>query len=301
VDLSDVVRTDYASKGFAVIRKAVDPDLLAEVRAHVEWLQAKFPGLRPEHLHHPLMRDDAFWAYLVCHVRLTDVARRFLGPDLACFTAHYICKPPRDGLPVLWHQDGAYWKLAPMEALTVWLAVDRSHRGNGCLEMIPGSHRVAIAPPVLRAGADNMLSSEVDAGLVDEWAERAGIEHVELDPGDLSIHHPNILHRSQPNRSNERRCGLDIGYISTATRIENRGLYMNPWLVSGRARGGVNTYCRLPTYDPASSIDFAERAAWDELARARNQEHPSRDPAVDEAPLDLALRMMARLEAGTVA
>lgn len=125
----------YERDGFAIFRNVLGPDLIAEARAHIEWLGRRYPDLRPEHYHHPLMRDDAFWVRLVTDSRLLDIAELFVGPDIACFTSHYICKPARDGHPVLWHQDGAYWDLRPMRAVALWLAIDRSEPENGCLRM----------------------------------------------------------------------------------------------------------------------------------------------------------------------
>ncbi|MEU0438110.1 hypothetical protein ABZ153_42360 [Streptomyces sp. NPDC006290] len=90
---------EYAEQGFSIIRNVVPQDLLEEVSAHVDWLTRKYPDLRPEHFHHPLIRNDAFWARLVSDPRLVDIAAFFLGPDLACFTAHYICKPPTTDSP----------------------------------------------------------------------------------------------------------------------------------------------------------------------------------------------------------
>ncbi|MFG2531416.1 phytanoyl-CoA dioxygenase family protein [Streptomyces sp. NPDC048516] len=292
----DQAAAAYEEHGFAIIRNVIPEDLLAEARAHVEWLTAKYPELRPEHFHHPLIRNDAFWVRLISDPRLVDIGEHFLGPDLACFTAHYVCKPPYDGHPVLWHQDGAYWKLTPMNALTVWLAIDESTTRNGCLRMIPGSHKLPLHEPSLRTDQPNMLFSEADSGLVDEWAEQQGIVDIELNPGDVSIHHPHLLHCSEANTSPKRRCGLDIGYISTATRIESDGLYLDPVLVRGTRAEGVNNYRDLPRYSPGESIPFAGHETWND----RPGVAPAGPPA-GEAPLTTTERMIERLREGTVA
>ncbi|MEU4335672.1 phytanoyl-CoA dioxygenase family protein [Micromonospora lupini] len=289
------VLEDYRDNGFAVLRGVVDTDLLAELDQHVTWLGHKYPDLRPEDYHHPLMRDDAFWVRTVTDPRLVDVAEAVLGPDLALFTAHYVCKPPRDGRPVLWHQDGAYWNLEPMEALTVWLAVDPSTRANGCLRIIPGSHRIPLFAPESRNDVPNMLRSATAPAVVDEWAAKAGIVDIELAPGDVSIHHPNILHCSKPNTSAMRRCGLDMGFMSTATAISNHGLYLDPILVRGRAVPGVNRYRDRPRYVSGESIEFRGHETWN----ARLADRPAA-AVPDESPLEITHRMIERLKAGTV-
>ncbi|MFF5176173.1 phytanoyl-CoA dioxygenase family protein [Micromonospora sp. NPDC000089] len=289
---------EYATQGFAIIRNVIPQDLLAEVGSHVEWLMRKYPDLRPEHFHHPLIRNDAFWVRLVTDKRLAAIGKHFLGPDIACFTAHYICKPAFTGQAVLWHQDGAYWKLDPMEALTVWLAVDESTTENGCLRIIPGSHEIPLYQPSPRTDEPNMLFSAADEDLVQSWVQKRGIVDIELNPGDVSIHHPHILHCSEPNVSPKRRCGLDIGYISTSTRISSNGLYLDPIVVAGEAREGINNYRDYPLYQPGESMPFKGQDEWN----ARFQSEPSVSPDLpDETPLETTQRMIARLRDGTVA
>ncbi|MEV7189629.1 phytanoyl-CoA dioxygenase family protein [Kitasatospora sp. NPDC093102] len=292
---------EYAEQGFSVIRDVVPPEVLEEVRAHVEWLTRKYPDLRPEHFHHPLIRNDAFWARLVSDPRLVDIAEFFLGPDLACFTAHYICKPPHDGQPVLWHQDGAYWALEPMEALTVWLAVDESTTENGCLRMIPGSHRLPLHKPSSRTDKPNMLFSTSDEDLVEEWVRKAGVVDIELRPGDVSIHHPHLLHCSEANTSPKRRCGLDIGYISTTTRIRSEGIYLDPLLVRGADTDGLNGYRRFPAYQENETIPFAGQDGWNEkVARLNGALAPRSGGFPEESPIETTRHMIDRLREGTV-
>lgn len=300
MSILEQVAGEYSEQGFSIIRNVVPPDLLGEARTHVAWLTERYPDLRPEHLHHPLIRNDAFWARLVSDPSLVDIAEYFLGPDIACFTAHYICKPALDGQPVLWHQDGAYWKLDPMRALTVWIAIDECTSANGCLRMIPGSHRLPLSEPNRRTSTPNMLFSSSDENLVREWSERQGVVEVELNPGDVEIHHPNILHSSGPNSSTRRRCGLDVGYIPASTSIRSDGLYLNPLLVRGQPVPGVNTYRSYPDYRPDETIPFAGREKWSEEVAGRNSAL-RQDAAVDgESPLEATYRMIDRLREGSV-
>ena len=299
MSILEKARTEYEERGFSIIRNVISADLLEETKSHVAWLTDRYPELRPEHLHHPLIRNDAFWVRLVSDPRLVDIAEFFLGQDIACFTAHYICKPPYDGQPVLWHQDGAYWKLDPMRALTVWVAVDESTTENGCLRVIPGSHRLPLYQPIRRTDSPNMLFSVSDEKLVKEWTERHGIIDIELNPGDVEIHHPNVLHCSEPNTSARRRCALDIGYIPTTTRILSDGLYLNPLLVRGEPTAGINTYRRYPAYVAGETIPFEGMREWDEKVAGRNAK-TAVDDAEAESPLDATHRMIDRLREGTV-
>jgi len=295
------IAADYRNQGFAIIRKVIDTALIQETCKHVTWLTEKYPDLRPEHLHHPLIRNDAFWVRLITDSRLVNLAEYFTGPNLACFTAHYICKPPYDGQPVLWHQDAAYWSLEPMNALTIWLAVDASNTENGCLRMMPGSHRIPVQAPSLRTDYPNVLFSASDDELVSRLAAEAGIVDIELEPGDVSIHHPHILHCSGPNVSPTRRCGLDIGYIPTLTRITSDGLYLDPILVRGYPVSSINSYRRYPSYIPCETIPFDGHEQWNDQAEAFNRRvNFADDPVRTEPPIEVVQRMMTRLQEGTV-
>jgi phytanoyl-CoA hydroxylase len=213
-EATDVLEA-FDRDGYVVFRDVLDADLVAEASAHVEWLQRRHPDLRPEHLGHFLVRDDPFWVRLVSDDRLVDLAELFVGPDVALFASHYISKPPFDGREVRWHQDAAYWPLEPMEVVTVWLAIDESTPENGCMRVIPGTHKgpdVRLRP--IADPDDAVLPYEADT----EVDESRAVDLV-LQAGDCEVHHPGIMHGSTANLSPKRRCGLTIRYIPTSTRI----------------------------------------------------------------------------------
>ncbi len=232
----------YNRDGYVIARNVIDADLIREASDHVEWLTKKNPDRRPEQLWQDLIPQDPFWVRLVGDDRLLDVAQEFIGPNIALFASHYISKPPRDGMAVLWHQDGSYWPLEPMNVVTVWLAVDDSTPENGCMRVIPGTQHLKLQKPQERKDVTNVLNSAIDPSFVDE----SKAVDVILKAGDVSIHHPNVIHGSNANLSPRRRCGLNIRYIPTTTRITC------PWgcdfLLRGKAVPGINDYKPYPRY-----------------------------------------------------
>jgi ectoine hydroxylase-related dioxygenase (phytanoyl-CoA dioxygenase family) len=239
----------YEKEGYVVVRDALDGDLVAAAARHVDWLLAQHGERRGEDLGHDLVADDPFWLRLVADPDLLDLASLFVGPDVALFASHYICKPAGDGRAVLWHQDAGYWPLEPMRVVTLWLAVDPSTVTNGCLRVLPGSHHHGVHELRARDDVDSVFGSE-SAVEVDE----AAAVDVELAPGDVEIHHPNLLHSSRPNCSDRRRCGLTIRYIPTSTAIVGDE---QPFASAFHLRGdpGVNLYQRWPTFDAARHFD----------------------------------------------
>jgi len=238
---------DYERDGFTIFRDVIDSELVSRASDHVEWLLAGNPEVRGEGLEMQALPQDPFWVSLVSDPRLLDIAERFLGPDIGLFASHYFCKPAHTGQAVLWHQDAAYWPLEPMDVITLWLAIDDSTPENGCVRVVPGSHREQVHELRARDDVDNVLGSEA-AATVDE----ADAVDLSLRAGDVEVHHPNILHASNANTSPHRRCGLTIRYIPTSTKI-----LLPSWPTAYHLRGerGANEWRTPPAFDP--SLHFA--------------------------------------------
>jgi phytanoyl-CoA hydroxylase len=241
-DQGTALRHAYDIEGYVVVRQVLDADLVAQAGRHVDWLLARHPDLRGEDLGTDLVADDPFWLRLVSDDRLLDLAEAFVGPDLALFASHYLAKPARSGRAVLWHQDAAYWPLEPMEVISLWLAVDPSTTENGCMRVVPRSHRGEVHGLRDRDDVANVLGSESSVAVDESTAV-----DIVLAPGDVAIHHPNLMHGSGPNRSGVRRCGLTIRYIPTTTRILTDG---EPFPSAFHLRGqpGDNLYQPWPTF-----------------------------------------------------
>lgn len=250
------VRKSFERDGYVIFRKVIDPALINEVNGHVAWLQERHPDVRPEQLGHTYLTDDPFWVRLVGDDRLLRIAETFVGPDIALFASHYISKPPHSGQPVLWHQDAAFWPLEPMEVVTLWLAVDPSTRANGCVRLIPGSHHLDVAQMRENTEVESVLGREIAVDV----DESKAVDMV-LAPGDVEVHHPNIVHGSEANSSPYRRCGLTIRYIPTSTKIVADE---QPWPSAFHLRGdpGVNRYQPRPRYVAGRHYAFADADRW---------------------------------------
>jgi ectoine hydroxylase-related dioxygenase (phytanoyl-CoA dioxygenase family) len=251
------IREQFDEQGYVVVRDVLDADLVGEAGNHVEWLMKNNPGRRPEQLWQDLVANDPFWVRLISDDRLLDVAQEFIGPNIALFASPYPSKPPRDGMPVLWHQDGSYWPLEPMEVVTLGLAVDDSTPENGCMRVIPGTQHLQLQKLNERKDVKNVLNSEIDPKFVDE----SKAVDVILKAGDVSVHHPNIIHGSNANNSPKRRAGLTIRYIPTSTRITKA-----PWpcdfLLRGSAVPGINDYKPRPKYIAGKHMSFRGCEQW---------------------------------------
>jgi Phytanoyl-CoA dioxygenase (PhyH) len=170
---------------------------------------------------------------LLTHPRIVAYVRDLLGDDVIAWGSHYFCKMPRDGKSVAWHQDASYWPLTPSKAVTVWLAIDDADRENACMRFIPGTHHVGHLTYRMTEDADQtVLNQEV------ENVERYGQPvDVELKAGEISIHSDLLLHGSEGNRSDRRRCGLTLRYCAADVRAYE-GWNAKGVIVSGRDPSG---------------------------------------------------------------
>ena len=252
---------EFEETGYTIFRNVLDQDLIAEASGHIDWLLKSNPGIRPEQLHNDLMTDDPFWVRLVSDDRLLDIAEAFIGPNIALFASHYIAKRPRDGQSVLWHQDGSYWPLEPMDVVTLWLAIDRSDRENGCMRVLPGTqHAKLVSEDEMEKVDDgsNVLGTGIRP---DELPVDSAVDLI-LDPGDVSVHHPNLIHGSDGNTSARWRRGLTIRYIPATTRIITDDVWPSAFMLRGQPVEGINTYRPRPAYREGVHMPFNDATKW---------------------------------------
>jgi len=149
---------------------------------------------------------------LVRDERILGPVEELLGPNLLCWGASFFAKRAHDPGMVTWHQDSTYWGLSKPDIVTAWVAFTPSHRENGCMRVIPGSHTVDQLPHRDTYDPDNLLTRGQEVAVeVDE----AQAVDVVLQPGQFSLHHVRLVHGSKPNTSDNPRIGFAIRYLPT--------------------------------------------------------------------------------------
>jgi Phytanoyl-CoA dioxygenase (PhyH) len=232
-------------------------ELLRRMRASLERLVAARTDIRPDfialpHVPWPGGEDIAreFFEHST-HPAFLDLAEQVIGPDLILWGTTVFCKPPVEGLEVPWHQDGQYWPIRPRATVTLWIALDDATPENGCMRVIPGSHRMGEFGHEVSDREDLVLNNVLSDPRLDVGAAR----DVALEAGQLSLHDVGIVHGSQPNRSGRRRAGFAIRYMPS-TSLFDRSLQMGTgsntapvefarrpiWLVRGVDRHGGNDF-----------------------------------------------------------
>jgi non-haem Fe2+, alpha-ketoglutarate-dependent halogenase len=184
--------------------------------------------------------DQRFVWELAVHPAVLDTVEAVLGPDILLLATHFFCKYPSPDMAtaeekfVAWHQDVTYWGLEPPRAVTAWYAVDGSDRENGCMRVIPASHRGGIREHGRADRAGNLLSINQEAPVTAD--EEAGAVDLELRAGEISLHDGMLIHGSNPNRSSRRRCGLTLRYVAPDVRQLTENSQGRTW-AAVRVRG----------------------------------------------------------------
>jgi non-heme Fe2+,alpha-ketoglutarate-dependent halogenase len=152
---------------------------------------------------------------IATHPRILDAVEAILGPDILIWGSTFFIKAARSESYVSWHQDLRYWGLDGDAEVSAWVALSPADKVSGCMRFVPGSHSRDMLPHRDTFADDNLLTRGQEA-TVDIAEEETVL--VPLEPGQASLHHGKLLHSSGPNRSDDRRIGFAINYVSPDMR-----------------------------------------------------------------------------------
>jgi ectoine hydroxylase-related dioxygenase (phytanoyl-CoA dioxygenase family) len=205
-------RAAYERDGFVLIRSLFDTEEIALLRGAIETdpqlhaslydrNDASGKATRMATWNHP---GDSVYGLAARSHRVVDTMEEMLGGEVYHYHSKLTAKEPRDGGAWEWHQDYGYWYhngcVFPYMA-SVMVALDKTTRENGCLQVIRGSHHAGRVEhgvlPGQQVGADPRRVEEMLKSLELVYAERG--------PGDGLFFHANVMHRSDQNRSENRR------------------------------------------------------------------------------------------------
>lgn len=216
----------FSREGYVIARNLADEALLMEMqRATLDGLRREigpveyeadlqYPGAPQSlsaqggrtirRLKNALCRHPAFGEWLG-HPALVNRLRQLVGPDLVVPLAHHNCimtKQPEFSSDTGWHQDIRYWSYTRPELVSVWLALGTETLSNGCLHLIPGTHRMTFERhrfdedlffrPQLPENAD-LIATKVPA---------------ELNPGDVLFFHCRTFHAASRNYTTDPKFSL---------------------------------------------------------------------------------------------
>ena len=204
----------YKDKGFISPLDALTKDEAEEVKSEIEFIEKKWPnkleGLGRNYVH----LISPIFDKVVHNSKILDAVESIIGKNiLACGTTLFVKDPDETGF-VSFHQDAKYIGLEPHNWVTAWIAVTDSNKENGCMRMWSGTHKTDLKNHTEKF--DYKKGNLLTRGQTVENVPLEETEPVVLKAGQMSLHHPRIVHGSGVNKSKERRIGFVIqSYIGS--------------------------------------------------------------------------------------
>ena len=240
--LSDQQIKFYNEKGYVAPIDVLSIQEANEIREEIETIEKKWPnaleGLGRNYVHmiSPVLNN-------VClNNKILDAVESIIGKNiLICGTTLFI-KNANEKEFVSFHQDAKYIGLEPHNWVTAWIAITDSNEDNGCMRMWPGSHKNNLRYHNQKFDQNNLLTRG-------QTVEDVPIEDtvpIILKAGQMSLHHPTIVHGSGINKSKDRRIGFVVqSYIGDNVDQVLGKIYVQ--IARGKDRYKLHEYSNIPT------------------------------------------------------
>ena len=239
--LSDQQIKFYNEKGYISPIDVFSTKEAKEIRDEIENIEKKWPnfleGLGRNYVHiiSPIFNKACL------NKRMLDAVESIIGKNiLICGTTLFIKNANEKGF-VSFHQDAKYIGLEPHNWVTAWVAITDANENNGCMRMWPGSHKNNLKHHNQKFDANNLLTR----GQTIENVPIKETEPVILKAGQMSLHHPTIVHGSGINKSNDRRIGFVVqSYIGDNVNQVLGKMFVQ--LARGKDRYKYHQYSNIP-------------------------------------------------------
>ena len=202
----------YEDEGFVSPIDIFSKEKAKEIRNEIELIEKDMPkeleksGRYNAHLISPLLDE------VTHNPKILNAVESLIGKNiLVCSTTLFIKNPHEKGF-VSYHQDAKYIGLEPHNWVTAWVAITDSNEENGCMKMWSGSHKDNLKDHDQMFNEGNLLTR----GQTINNVPKEKVKSLVLKAGQMSLHHPKVVHGSELNKSNDRRIGFVIqSYIGT--------------------------------------------------------------------------------------
>ena len=241
-NLSDQQINFYNEKGYVAPIDVLSKKEANEIRQEIEIIEKKWPnalegiGRNYVHLISPVFNK-------VClNNKILDAVESIIGKNiLICGTTLFIKNANEKGY-VSFHQDAKYIGLEPHNWVTAWIAVTDSNEKNGCMRMWTGSHKGDVKNHKQKFDENNLLTrGQTIANVPIEKTDP-----VILKAGQMSLHHPTVVHGSGLNKSNDRRIGFAVqSYIGSNVDQVIGKMYVQ--LARGEDNYKFHEYSKIPS------------------------------------------------------
>ena len=225
------LKNEFFDKGFVNKIKIFDKDFTSKIyNEYLEFLNSNqnranlVEHKSKTHLYFP-------WANEIIHnKKLLDYVEKIIGPNFFCWNSLIFHKYPNSKYFVSMHQDQNYWGIIHDKALSVQLAISESTEENGCLKLIPFSHKNNLTHKDL-ASKYNILAR--GQSISQEDYKKDVLKNIDLESGVCCIFFGNIVHGSYENNSSSHRMLFTMRFLTTDNKIQEKFYYNHATLVRG--------------------------------------------------------------------
>ena len=252
----------YKNKGYISPVNALSSIEAKEIRDEIEKIEKNWPkaleGINRNYVHliSPVFNK-------VClNKNILDAVESIIGKNiLICGTTLFIKNPKEKGF-VSFHQDAKYIGLEPHNWVTVWVAITDANEKNGCMRMLSGSHKENLRHHEEKFDENNLLTR----GQTIKNVSLDKTEPVILKAGQMSLHHPKIVHGSGLNYSDDRRIGFVIqSYIGSNVDQVLGKMYVQK--ARGEDKYKYHEYSNIPSELMGKEEVISQNRANEELSK----------------------------------
>ena len=240
------LKSQFEEDGYFSPLRLFDKSTALSYREILETVEQKTGSLNYRYKIHTVL-DIAY--KIATNKELLDSVEALLGPNILLYNTSFVIKEPNSKAHISWHQDLTYWGFNDDKQVAAWIALSDATEENGCMHMIPGSHKGGQLPHRTTKDSNNLLHHGQTIEGVSEEQSRC----IPLKAGEASLHQGWTMHTSYPNKSDDRRIGLTINYIST-DMFQTQTEHDSAMLVRG-----VDHYNHFKIDTPSSTV-FDENA-----------------------------------------
>lgn len=192
----------------------------------------KFQKKAKKKLGHPVTLKpnllSTFFDKLATDKSIIEKVKKIIGDDIYIWSSAFFPKAPGEGKIVSYHQDNPYWQLTTEKVVTAWIALTKSDKFSGALEIVPKSSNLGIINSLdVKNARESYLNGEKTTKSNDMLSYNQNLktfikknkpEIVNLKPNEFSLHHVNAVHGSGINNSSYFRIGYAVRYVSSDTQ-----------------------------------------------------------------------------------
>ena len=226
------IKKEFNLNGFVILRKVFSKTEIDKILTEIEKIKLKSIKVKNPHLHYTVDRKINTIHNINKYVKkgsimnfsrkkeIINILNFILNEKIKVRNIEFFLKPKKTGMRSPFHQDNYYWNFSDKKALNLWIACSESSRKNGGVCYFKQSHKLGLLKHEISYEPGS--SQKIPSKYLKKIKLKKFFPHLKI--GDCIIHHLEVVHGSNPNKSNKDRIGLVIGYKGVGAKVDIKKL-----------------------------------------------------------------------------